>query len=46
MKDIEHVFLECMETERFHDVIEDDFSFADSLINNRDIDRVFNKEEE
>ena len=44
MKEIEAMFLDQLESEKFQRAISDDFSFADSLIDQRDLERI-NKEE-
>ena len=44
MREIEKMFLEQVESEKFQRAISDDFSFADSLIDQRDLERI-NKEE-
>ena len=46
MKDIEHVFLEQMESDKFQNAVNDDFSFADSLIDNADLDKINNDKED
>lgn len=45
MRDIDKAFLDQMENEKFSKIITDDLSFADSLIDKGDIDRIFNKED-
>lgn len=45
MRDIDKAFLEQMENEKFNKIITDDLSFADSLIDKGDIDRIFEKED-
>lgn len=46
MRDIEQMFLEQMETDKFEKAISDDFSFADSLIDQKDLDKYNNEESE
>ena len=45
MRDIDHMFLEQMESEKFQNAVNDDFSFADSLIDNADLNKI-NKDKE
>lgn len=46
MKDTDHVFLEQMESEKFQNAVNDDFSFTDSLIDNTDLDKINNDKED
>lgn len=46
MNPIERMLLEQMESEKFNKTIEDDFSFTDSLIDQNDLDKIFDKEME
>lgn len=46
MRDIEHMFLEQMESEKFQNAVNDDFSFADSLIDKTDLDKINNDNKE
>ena len=46
MKDIEHLFLEQMESDKFQSAVNDDFSFADSLIDKTDLDKFNNDKED
>ena len=43
MNDVETTLLEQMENEKFQKVVSDDFAFADSLIDQEDLDKI-NKE--
>jgi hypothetical protein len=43
---IEQMLLEQMEEDKFHDVVNDDFSFADSLIDQSDLDKLNDKEDD
>ena len=45
MRDIDHMFLEQMESDKFQNAVNDDFSFADSLIDNADLNKI-NKDKE
>lgn len=45
MRDIERMFIEQLDSDIFQSVVNDDFDFADSLIDNQDLDKIFNKEE-
>lgn len=45
MRNIEHLFIEQLESDKFQSVVNDDFDFADRLIDNQDLDKIFNKEE-
>lgn len=45
MNNVEKLFTEQMETEKFFDVINDNFSFIDSLIDKRDMERLGINEE-
>lgn len=44
MNNIERCFLESSNTDLFHQVINDSFSFADRLIDKSDLDRIKFKE--
>ena len=46
MNDVERTLLECMENDKFKDIISDNFDFADALIEKRDIERIFGSQEE
>lgn len=46
MRDIEHMFLEQMESDKFQNAVNDDFSFADSLIDKADLDKINNDKED
>lgn len=46
MRDVENLFLEQMESEKFQKIVNDDFSFADSLIDQEDLNKINNEEEE
>lgn len=45
MRDIDSLFLEQMENDRFQSAMNDNFSFVDSLIDKSDLDKI-NKEDE
>lgn len=44
MNAVEQTLLEHMENEKFQSVVSDDFAFADSLIDQKDLDN-YNKKE-
>lgn len=46
MNKVEQLFMEQMEEDKFHSVVNDDFSFADSLIDNSDLDKINNEEDD
>ena len=46
MMDIDHMFLEQMESDKFQNAVNDDFSFADSLIDTADLDKINNDKED
>ena len=46
MRDIDHMFLEQMESDKFQNAVNDDFSFADSLIDNADLNNINNDKED
>lgn len=46
MRDIDHLFLEQMESDKFQKIISDDFSFADSLIDQKDLEKINNEEDD
>lgn len=37
MNNVEGLFLEQLESEKFHDVVNDDFSFVDSMVDENDL---------
>lgn len=45
MNAVEQTLLEHMENEKFQSVVSDDFAFADSLIDQKDLDN-YNKKKE
>lgn len=45
MRDIDNLFLEQMENDKFQRAVNDDFSFVESLIDKSDLDKL-NKEDE
>ena len=44
MNAVEQTLLEHMENEKFQSVVSDDFAFADSLIDQKDLDNYIKKE--
>ena len=46
MRNVEHMFLEQMESNKFQNAVNDDFSFADSLIDKTDLDKINNNDKE
>ena len=44
MNKIEAMLLESMEEDTFHSVVNDDFDFTDSLIDQSDMDKINDKE--
>ncbi len=46
MNPIERMLLEQMESEKFNDVIEDDFSFTDTLIDHNDLEKIDEMEDD
>ena len=45
MRDIDNLFLEQMETDKFQKAVSDDFAFVDSLIDAKDLDNLENNKE-
>lgn len=45
MNDVERTLLEQMQNRKFQEAISDDFSCVDSLIDQRDIDKLNDKKE-
>ena len=45
MTDVERTLLEQMENKNFQNVVSDDFAFADSLIDQKDLDKFLNDKE-
>lgn len=46
MRDVDQVFLEQMESDKFQNAVNDDFSFADSLIDDTDLNKINNDKED
>lgn len=46
MNNVDNLFLEHIESEKFQHAISDDFSFVDSLIDQRDLDKINDIKEE
>ena len=46
MNNVERVLLERMENEKFQKVMDDNFAFADSLIDMKDLEKLNNEEAE
>ena len=44
MNNVERMFVEQMENEKFQKAVFDDFTFVDSLIDQRDLDKLSEKE--
>lgn len=45
MNQVEKTVFDKMEADKFQNVVSDDMSFADSLIDQRDIDKYYEKKE-
>lgn len=44
MNDVERMLHEQMESDKFQNVVNDSFAFADSLIDQRDLNKYYEKE--
>lgn len=45
MNKIEHMLLEQMKEEKFHQVVTDNFDFVDSLVDQTDLERISDEED-
>ena len=45
MNKVEHMLLEQMEEEKFHQVVADNFDFVDSLVDQIDLERISDEED-